>query len=83
MLHAPRRFTDEEIAVLTICERNGWTYADWHALSDDEQTDRLAFQYRRTLFLDSIEDMFDTRIADEKPIEQTAYTLMLLHRMMG
>lgn len=68
---------------MTICERNGWTYEDWNALSETEQIDRFAFQYRRNEFMDNIEDMFDKRISEDRPIEQTAYVLMLIHKLLG
>lgn len=76
-----RRFTDDELAILAICERNGWTYAEWHALPENEQVDRLAFQHRKAMFIESIEETFEQRIADERPIEQTAYIMTLLHRI--
>lgn len=76
----PRRFTDDEYEILTICERNGWTYADWYALPENEQTDRLAFQYKRHKFLDTLLNDFSERIANEQPIEQTAFISALISR---
>lgn len=75
-----RLFTDEESDILAICEHNGWTYAQWHALPESEQVDRLAYRYRRQTFLDTILEGFDKRIADDQAIEQTAYINLLLER---
>lgn len=66
--------------MLAICEQNGWTYEQWHALSDDEQTDRLAYRYHKQLFLDELIAALDTRIANEQTIEQTAYIQLLMKR---
>lgn len=78
-----RRFTDDEYNILTICERNGWTYAQWYALSEDEQIDRLALLRRRHTFLETILSGFEKRIADEIPIEQTAYINTLIERYIS
>lgn len=81
MSRVPRRFTDDELNVLAICEKNGWTYADWYALPENEQVDRLAYLHRRQMFLEELEGTFEARIAEERPIEQTAYILTLLQRL--
>lgn len=78
-----RRFTTEEYDILTICERNGWTYAQWFALPEDEQIDRLAMQHRRRVFLETILEGFDNRIKNEQGIEQTAYINTLIERYIS
>jgi uncharacterized protein YnzC (UPF0291/DUF896 family) len=76
----PKRFTNEELAILKICERNGWTYKQWYALDEDEQVDRLALEHRRVEYLDTMLNSFRERIDDEKIIDQSAYIMALIER---
>jgi len=75
-----KRFSQDEIDILTICERNGWTYTQWFALPENEQIDRLAMLHRRQTYLDSILRGFDKRIEDGLGIEPVAYISTLIER---
>jgi len=37
------RFTNNDVAVLRLCERKGWTLADWYTLDEREQLEWLAY----------------------------------------
>jgi len=63
---------------LRICTRNGWTYADWYALPEEEQLDRLGYEYRRGQFIDDIMETLQTRIDREQNVEQTAYISVMM-----
>lgn len=74
----PKRFTDEELDILKICTRNGWTYAEWYALPEREQIDRLAYEYKKDRFLDSLMESLQSRIDRELSVEQTAYISVMM-----
>jgi len=63
---------------LQLCDRYGWTYAQWYALSENEQIDRLAYEQRRKYFLEQIDKSFIDRIDSGQAIEHTAYIMNLI-----
>lgn len=65
---------------MRICEKHGWTYAQWQALSEQEQIDRLAYQHQRDEFLDALIHSFSERIANEKVVELPAYVMAIIQR---
>lgn len=79
-LAALPRFRDDELDVLRICERHGWTYAQWYALPEEEQIDRLAFQHNRDELLGAMYETLTERIDEGKPVELSAYISVLMQR---
>jgi hypothetical protein len=64
--------------VLSICERHGWTYAQFNALPEEEQADWLAFDARRKAVLRSLIDVLDKKIEEGKPVEMASYLMLQL-----
>lgn len=76
-------FSEMELTVLRICERNGWTQEYFHGLSDKEKQDRLAYDYRRQMMIQNmIEVGFTSKIDEKKPIDMPAYVMLLLAEMV-
>jgi len=51
--------------VFRICERLGWTLAQWRLLSDDEQRDWLAREIYRETTLDALIDALQEQRSDK------------------
>lgn len=81
MLPALPRFRDEEFNILRICERNGWTYAQWNALPEKERIDRLAYQHIRDEALDKMTEQFNKRIENNLSVDIGAYAEVMLQRI--
>lgn len=71
-----------ELAILRICERNGWTQAFFESLPDKEKDDRLAFDYKRQATIDSMLSIFYQKIDEKKPIDMPAYIMLLLAELL-
>lgn len=71
-----------ELAILRICERNGWTQDFFESLSDKEKDDRLAFDYKRQATIDGLIAVFQQKIDEQKPIDMPAYVMLLLAELI-
>lgn len=54
------------------------TRAEWDSLPDEDRFEWLAYDYRRRDGVERIMDSFNERIANEKPIEFTAFIMTLM-----
>lgn len=64
--------------MLRICERRGWTPSTWGSLTEAEQIDLLAYEYRRGIFLQSYIDSFNRKIDEKEGIDVAAYVMLFL-----
>lgn len=72
---ARRRFSPHDLAVLRICERNGWSIErDWFALSDREREEWLARDIWRQ---DRVRRHFDTVMRMEYPDAGSLIALLI------
>lgn len=64
-----------------MCRANGWTLSQWKALSDDEQLDWLAYEYRRQDLIDTwLQGMNDALKREHGVVDTSAYVALLMEK---
>lgn len=76
-MRAPKRFSENDRAVLRICRRNGWSLErDWQLLSDREQIEWLADDLYRQQRINDLEKALNHR--EHGILDVSAYVSLMM-----
>ena len=79
MKPARPRFTANDVTVLRVCQRNGWTLAQWYALDEREQMEWLAYDNFQQRAIDSM--LKSVQKKDGSVVDAGAYVRLWLETL--
>jgi len=79
-MRAPRRFSENDRAILRICRRNGWSLErDWQQLSDREQIEWLADDTYRQARIADVQKALNHR--EHGILDVNAYVALMMEAL--
>lgn len=76
MLTARPHFTVTDVKTLRVCQRNGWTLAEWYSLDEREQLEWLAYDDFQQRAIDSM--LKSVQKKDGTVVDAAAYVRLWL-----